>query len=220
MLTQNKEMLLMEYAAGALDADCDLLIAAYLTLSPAARDFVSGCEDIGGALIEHMCDPENLSAGCLEAVLEKIDGCTGDECAEIAACIQSCLRCEEPLPRPLIHHLAGLQQRPEWKRLFRGMEWLEIGTDARGQTSAKIIRCEPGFVLPHHGHQGIEITLVLEGAIEDHTGRYVRGDIAVMDSEISHEPMADGQTGCLCLTVTTRPVRFTGPLTRLLNPFL
>jgi putative transcriptional regulator len=220
MLTQNKETILMEYAAGALGPECDLLIAAYLTLSPEARDFVATCEDIGGALIEHICDPENLSSGCLEAVLSKLDGCTNDECNEIEACIVSCLRSEEPLPLPLLHHLAHHEKTLKWKHLFRGMEWLEIATDTKGQTSAKIIRCDPGFVLPHHRHQGIEITLVLEGAMEDHTGRYVRGDIAVMDSEISHEPMADRQTGCLCLTVNTQPMRFTGLFTRLLNPFL
>lgn len=213
------EAILLDYAAGSLDADCTLLVASYLTLSPAARHFVAGCEEIGGALIEHLCDPAELSEGCLDAILQKIDCNSTAKCAEIEACIQSCLQSSTPLPRPLVRHLAT-ETKPHWRHFFRGMEWLDIGTATGQEKSAKILRCQPGFTLPHHTHQGMEITLILDGAMEDETGRYERGDLSIMDSGTAHTPRADCKDGCLCLSITAEPIRFTGFLTRFLNPFL
>ena len=40
------------------------------------------------------------------------------------------------------------------------------------------------------------------------------------DSHVDHRPVADEDEDCLCLIVTDAPLRLTGWLGRLLNPFI
>jgi putative transcriptional regulator len=216
----NCEGLLLEYAAGTLDDAHTLIVAAYLTISPAGRRYVQECENLGGALVEHLCDPVDVSAGCLEGLLEKI---TRDDSArndERPCCNQTCIDCDEPLPAPLANILPpGMAETLKWKTAFGGMQWIDIPVGACHHR-VQLIRCAPGFKTPRHRHRGSEVTLVLEGAFDDETGHYSRGDIVIMDCETRHEPVADPETGCLCFSVTAAPVFFTGFLTRLLNPFV
>lgn len=217
MMHKNCEALLMDYAAGTLDQILAVTVESYLVLSPEGRSFVSQCEAIGGAMVECMCEPEEMSAGCLESVLAKID-CSAGDCTEaMAACVQTCVECCDPIPQPLSRFLpAGTAV--QWKKAFGGMQWVDIPV-AGCHTHARLIKSDPGFMTPQHTHRGVEITLVLNGSFEDDTGRYVRGDLVIMDEDTTHQPVADGHDGCLCLTVTTHPIRFTGFFTRLLNPF-
>jgi len=217
IIDKDCEALLLDYAAGSLDRAHGLIIASYLTLSPEGRRFVANCEAIGGAMMEHLCEPVSLSAGCLESVLQKID-CDSAACDEIEACVASCIECCDPLPQPL-SRLLPAEQPPKWKRAFGGLEWVDLKLDGCS-SRAQLVRCTPGFATPHHTHPGTEITLVLDGALEDHTGRYVRGNLLVMGCDTAHNPVADRDAGCLCLTVTTHPVRFTGTLTRIISLFL
>jgi putative transcriptional regulator len=64
------------------------------------------------------------------------------------------------------------------------------------------------------------MTLVLDGAFDDQAGHYGRGDVCVADDRIEHQPVAAAGRDCLCLVVASSPIRLTGPLMRLLNPFL
>ena len=74
--------------------------------------------------------------------------------------------------------------------------------------------------MPRHTHGGEEITLVLAGAFSDEHGFYERGDVAVANENIEHRPVAHASGDCICLAVTDAPVRLTGGVGRLLNPFL
>jgi putative transcriptional regulator len=66
--------------------------------------------------------------------------------------------------------------------------------------------------VPHHRHEGLELTLVLEGAFGDETGVYRRGALVVADEGLNHRPYVPGTEDCLCLTASEgRPVP-TGPL--------
>jgi putative transcriptional regulator len=57
--------------------------------------------------------------------------------------------------------------------------------------------------MPHHGHAGTELTMVLSGGYQDVTGAYARGDVATADGALVHQPIADADEACICLTVTT-----------------
>ena len=72
-------------------------------------------------------------------------------------------------------------------------------------------------MVPQHTHEGSELTLVLEGAFRDKTGRYARGDLALADGSIEHRPVAEPGEDCMCLTVTDAPLRLTGTETALLR---
>jgi putative transcriptional regulator len=84
----------------------------------------------------------------------------------------------------------------------------------------RLMRIKSGTAMPAHTHEGIELTLVLAGGFSDETGHFLRGDLAEADATIDHRPVADPGEDCLCLAVTDAPLRLTGPIGRLLNPFL
>lgn len=216
MIDRSCEALLLDYAAGALDPAQEMIVAAYLTLSPDARRFVAACEAIGGAMMTQDCEPSALSPGCLESLLAKID-CMETVCHEQAAPIGCAIDCCEPIPQSLAR-LFPEPGRIKWKRAFGGMEW--AGCRMQGSSGTmRMIRADPGFVMPRHIHGGLEITLILDGAIEDEHGRYVRGDLFVMEVGSSHEQIADRDAGCLCCAVSTGKTRFPGLLQRVLQRF-
>ena len=76
-----------------------------------------------------------------------------------------------------------------------------------------------GTALPDHGHKGMELTLVLQGAFSDDDGYFARGDIEVADTHVDHTPVADISEDCICLAVTDAPLRFKGLIPRLAQPF-
>jgi putative transcriptional regulator len=84
---------------------------------------------------------------------------------------------------------------------------------------ASLFRLLPGMTAPRHTHGGHEYTLVLEGGFADGSEKFDRGDFALVDSTRHHEQVADPE-GCLCLVVLDAPVRLTGLLGALVNPFL
>ncbi|HYD98947.1 MAG TPA: ChrR family anti-sigma-E factor, partial [Alphaproteobacteria bacterium] len=88
------------------------------------------------------------------------------------------------------------------------------------EAKARLLRVHAGTAMPQHTHDGEELTLVLCGAFRDETGRYARGDLAVTDSEIDHQPVAEPGEACICLAVTDAPLRLTGRFMRFLNPFV
>jgi putative transcriptional regulator len=220
MMNKNREILLMDYAAGTLDTAHSILVASYLTLSPEGRRYVSECEALGGALMEHMCECAEMSNTCLDAVLAKIEKTPEEICTESSECIRSCIQGCAPLPQPLSRFLPANAAKPQkWCRASGGMEWIDLAFED-GRSRTKIIRCQPGYSLPHHTHRGTEITLVLDGAFEDITGRYQRGDLIIMEAETEHRPVADKRAGCLLISVAEAPMRFTGKFTRFLNQFI
>ncbi|MCD8563338.1 MAG: cupin domain-containing protein [Alphaproteobacteria bacterium] len=77
----------------------------------------------------------------------------------------------------------------------------------------------PGLKTPEHKHGGLELTLVLGGAVMDSEGIYRRGDLLVADETLTHSPQACPKAGCVCMVVTSAPVKLTGFMS-FLNPFL
>jgi putative transcriptional regulator len=82
------------------------------------------------------------------------------------------------------------------------------------------MRIRAGRAVPRHTHRGYELVCVLEGGFSDAAGHYGRGDVAVADDGVDHQPTADADGDCICLAVTDAPVRLTGRFWRLLNPFV
>ena len=74
--------------------------------------------------------------------------------------------------------------------------------------------------MPFHTHEGCEFTLVLQGGYHDGDVGYARGDFQFADSSLNHSPVADPGEPCLCLAVLDAPMRLTGRIGRLVNPFI
>jgi putative transcriptional regulator len=76
----------------------------------------------------------------------------------------------------------------------------------------------PGQAVPDHSHNGLELTLVLQGSFSDETGRFGVGDLEIADQDLEHTPIADAGPPCICLAATDAPLRFNALLPRLLQP--
>ena len=215
-LKESYENLLFGYAAGTLDEAQNLIVATHLTLSNKGRNFVHHCENLGGALIETECEPVAMADHALQNVLERLD--TGTVHAEKTG--NNTFSNHEAfgfdIPKPLQDSILG--QSVRWATLFPGMKAYDIKLGCE-QSIARFMKADPGHVSPHHKHGGMEITLVLDGAFSDETGHYDRGDLVVTDEHCDHTPKACPTNGCVCLVVTSEPIKLTG-IASLLNPFL
>jgi putative transcriptional regulator len=210
---------LFDYASGSLPAPVSLLVAAHLSFCGQCRDDVASIETIGGAYLEAI-DPVPMEAGALESAFDRLAG------AEVETSTGTGQNAGpkfadglDRLPSPLSRFLAARDRATVWTRRARGIEEIDVIADD-DRFSASLMRIQPGVSIPNHTHTGEELTLVLQGGFSDGHGHYGPGDVCHADPDLSHMPVADPDAPCLCLVVADGPVKLTGLVGRMLNPFL
>ena len=197
------DALLAAYCAGSLSPALHALVASHLAISP-----------------------QNVAyAAALEGVLSASLGAEApiaDRDARIAAIFDA------PPPAPVAAPPACAVLPPPLRRLigreFSSIKWrarlpgiMECNIAPEGEGEAKLLWIRAGRKIPFHTHEGTEVTLVLRGAFRDATGRYARGDLAIADSALDHQPVADLGEDCICFAVTDAPLRLTGPVGRIVE---
>ncbi|WP_206484312.1 ChrR family anti-sigma-E factor [Thalassotalea sp. G2M2-11] len=85
-----------------------------------------------------------------------------------------------------------------------------------GEIHTSLLHIEPGGGVPHHTHNGFELTVLLAGSFSDEQGEYHPGDFIMLDGNHHHNPVS--AQGCLCYTVVNDSLHFTQGINRLLNP--
>lgn len=210
------EEALLGYASGALGEAESVLVATHLALCPACRGRTSTYEAMGGSMLSQI-EPSNLSDGALSATMARLDQTDPSEapCDDVGFDNATVT----VLPRPLRDYVGGSLDSLPWKSRGRGVKELPIRI-GDGSVRASLLRIGPGETIPQHTHEGVESTLVLKGAFSDETGTYARGDVAVATADHDHAPVADSTEECICFAVIEGPLRFTGPIGRVLNLFV
>jgi putative transcriptional regulator len=205
---------LLDYATGNLNGALSLIVATHMALCPRCRDVVAACERLGGVMLdaaetiaEPRLDFDELMSHIEAQRLDRPEPVVVPAPPQLAA-----------MPRPLRDRLIGLGERLPWQRQGT-IEAVHLACDDPGHR-VRLLRIPGGQGVPRHTHRGIELTLVLEGAFSDATGHFGRGDIECADESLDHRPVADHGPACICLAVTSAPLRLTGRLGRLINPFL
>lgn len=205
---------LADYAAGATGEAESLIIATHLALCPECRDHVAHFEAVGGALVEAI-EPQALSEASIDRMLDSI---VLERPAQREPATSLRRAVKGGVPEPLRSYLpADLAELP-WHHVMRGLDEIELQTGGRERT--RLLRIKAGATMPQHTHGGVERTLVLSGGFTDQGRHYGRGDLAVADGSVNHTPVADDGEDCICLTVTSAPLKLTGKLTRFINPFI
>ncbi|PWC58043.1 transcriptional regulator [Azospirillum sp. TSH7] len=217
------DALLVAYGAGSLGEGLSLAVAVHLAHCPDCRATLAEVEALGGALLEDL-PPAPLESLSLAATLDRLEReeAPGNPCKAMR--IRP--RCSRPagpaaasLPGPLRSYVPSLETL-SWQRLAPGVRRVELLPRTSSGGAAQLLRIAPGTALPHHGHGGLELTVVLSGHFADELGRYGPGDLAEVDGDTNHQPIADSHRDCICLIATDAPLRFTGLMGRLMQPFI
>lgn len=204
---------LLDHASGAASAPVSLLVASHLTLNPEARRSYRRFEALGGVMLERI-EPAATSPDALARMMARLDTAEPKAAAPVETGIIA------GLPAPLGRYVSGGVASLPWRQVTRGVEEAALPVTGKGGERATLLRIAAGRAIPKHTHRGLEMTLVLDGAFSDEAGQYGSGDVCVADGKIEHQPIAGLAQDCLCLVVASSPIRLTGPLMRLLNPFL
>jgi putative transcriptional regulator len=210
------EDLLIDYATGALGEAEALVVATHLALCPDCRATVAAYEAMGGAMLDGI-EPEPVGGDLLERVMARLDEAPPAPTRAAAVRIAAAGRAPV-IPRPLRDYVGGDLGDVAWKPVMRGLDEHRIACP--GEAKVRLMRIRAGVSMPQHTHKGREMTLVLAGGFTDDTGHFLRGDLSLTDGTVDHLPTADDDGDCVCVAVTDAPLRLTGPIGRLFNPFI
>ncbi|MGB3313495.1 MAG: ChrR family anti-sigma-E factor [Albidovulum sp.] len=196
--------MLAAYAAGSLPQPFALVVASHVSLCVQCRVALEAHQSAGGAVLETV-DAVALSGSVKADILAQLDAPFTSEPVQKRSGIY---------PGPVMEVLKG--RAPKWKSLGAGVRQDILTADETG--SVRLIYIPPGQAVPDHGHNGLELTLVLQGSFTDETGVFGVGDLEVADEELDHTPVAGPGDACICLAATDAPLHFRALLPRLLQP--
>ena len=200
------EALLMAYAVGSLPHSFSVVVAAHISLCLECRAAFEAHQAAGGVILE-TGGTEALSEDLKSDVLDLLDAPIKPTPLHARLGIY---------PGPVMAALKG--KSPKWKSLGMGVRQTILSSGREG--SVRLLHIPPGQAVPDHSHNGLELTLVLQGSFSDDTGRFGVGDLEIADQALEHTPIADAGLPCICLAATDAPLRFNSFLPRLLQPLL
>lgn len=205
------EPLLMGYAAGTLPEAFNLVVATHISMCDTCRAALAEYEAVGGEVMLHG-DPIEVAEDALAATMAMIDG--GIVAKEAAPTRTS----DGLFPGPLQDYVSGDVDKLKWRKVGGGVSQLLLSTSK--DASVRLLRIPAGTAVPDHGHQGTELTLVLQGAFTDESDRFGAGDVEVANQDMHHTPVAEHGMDCICLAATDAPLRFNGLVPRIAQRFI
>jgi putative transcriptional regulator len=205
---------LLDYASGAAPEPVALAIATMLDMNPADARVYAQLNELGGVMLDAQSVPVTFGDDVeLSAMLARLANEPQDMRTVPSA------RSSGDMPLPLQLYVGDSYDSVRWNTITQGVEEFVLNTGTRGYRTS-LLRIAPGKAMPLHRHGGLEMTVVLEGAYDDVNGRFARGDMEIAGVHEEHQPIADAQTGCLCLAVLSAPLKLSGFIGWFINPFL
>ena len=156
-------------------------------------------------------DPEEMGDDSFESVMALIE-------SQPTQTTQISLRVPSDVPSALSDYIGGSLQDIKWRPIGLGVKQSLLKTS--GNSTARLLYIPAGTAVPHHSHNGNELTLVLKGAFEDEVARFGPGDVEMADEDLDHQPIAVEGEDCICLAVTDAPLKFQTFVHKLVQPFL
>ncbi len=202
------DQLLMAYSAGELPEAFGLIVATHLSMCDDCRARAAAFDAVGGALVE----AASASSGPMDDMLARILALPQTRAVSAAP------RRPAALPAPLTDYVGGDLDAVRWRPVGMGVKQAILPTDKAA--TARLLYIPAGQSVPDHGHRGMELTLVLQGAFRDETDRFGPGDVEIASEDLEHTPVAESGEACICLAATDAPLRFRSLIPRLAQPFL
>ena len=202
----------MNYSAGNLPEGFNIVIASHLSMCDDCRAQAESFDIVGGTILDTI---EPIEMTSIDQSFRATQALIAT--ADVAHSPYSDTN-KSFLPAPLHHYIGDRIEAIRWRPIGMGVKQSILPTS--GSAIARMLFVPAGSSMPKHGHKGLEITLVLKGALIDADKQFEVGDVQIIDSNINHSPIADGREDCICLTVTDHPLQFKSLVPRLLQPFL
>lgn len=209
-----QDELLASYSAGSLPMSQALCISAHLDHCPDCMRQLRRLNRVGSELMQQLQPAAPTNEALKQRLFDRLDTLT-DESAEqpVRTNIDS------SVPRCLHQFVTDGYQNLPWRTVSSHIKAVQLCRDSNG-ARVELLRIKPGGAASNHTHLGDEYTVVLEGSFSDEDGLYSKGDFVVRGKNEQHRPVATQDKECICLAVSEGPMQFTGPLSRLLNPFI
>ena len=225
---------LMCCAAGSQPEAFAAVIASHLSVCADCRAEVGRMEQIGVALFDALPPADVVSrapvvamrAGEAETAGEvEIDVIEEPRAAQTGDDVRrgDIARGDVPrgdIPRPLVAVLGARLDDLAWSWKGPGIWTHSVPLSEHADGELLLIKVAPGKKMPEHGHNGQELTIILRGSYTDNLGTFGVGDVADLDSDVEHTPIACPKEGCICLSAKDGKLRFTGGVARLLQPLI
>ena len=153
----------------------NLVVATHVSLCDECRARVASRSTRWAATLLEDADEIAMGEDALAKRLERIEGlpqATRTEPLQAAG--------DLPGPSGRLH-----RRRPVFGALAQGRRRGEAGDPAHRPRTPRCGCCSSrrAQAVPDHGHRGMELTLVLQGAFADANDRFDRGDIEIADEE-------------------------------------
>lgn len=202
--------ILMAYSAGTLPEAFNIAVATHISMCDACRAELDSYDAVGGFIVQDS-DVVALSDDSLVATMKLIANADAQQ-------IETARHDTGVLPAPLQDYVGGDLSAIKWKPIGMGVKQAILPTSK--DATARLLYIPAGSAVPDHGHNGTEMTLVLQGAFIDEEARFARGDVEVANEDLEHTPIADMGEDCICLAVSDAPLKFSGFFPRLAQRFL
>jgi len=206
------ELILLDFHRGRLASGQALLVRAHLEMCAHCRSTLHLFEAIGGSFLEETA-PVEMAADALELAIARIER-PESVSEEPRASVQPAYLSDKDLP-------ACLRQAAFKKRYWGapGVWMAHLDTPQKGRNLTYLMCVRGGMKMPLHGHEGMEMTLVLSGSFSDDNGVYRPGDCVVCEEGDPHSPLIAADEDCLCLIAALAPIAPKTVLGKLLQPF-
>ena len=208
-----QDELLASFSAGSLPMSQALCISAHLEQCPECARQLRRLNRVGSELMQQL-QPAPATEALKQRLLNRLDTLTDEPVQEEAQ-----VNYDPSVPRCLRQFVAGDYNSLPWLTVSAHIKTVQLCRDSNG-AKVELLRIKPGGSASNHTHLGDEYTVVLEGSFSDQDGIYSKGDFVVRGKNEQHRPVATQDSECICLAVSEGPMQFTGPLSRLLNPFI
>lgn len=194
---------LLAYASGSCPEGVSLVVACHLTYCPACRSELELMEELGGTLLETA--PSSALHPALFETLESAARAAPPAAAPVVVARPAAADVPA-LPRPLQPYFQDDTLR--WRFLVPGVRHIPLALSVGG-IPARIVKFKPGYLVPDHTHEGLEMVLVFSGALSDSkTGDVFRaGDLSRREEGTEHAQQITHDEPCVCLVVSSGPIR-------------
>ena len=203
--------MLVDFSAGNLGTAESICVSAHLHFCDQCRNELMRLDQVASQLMTE-ADPQTIDEDLFDSVMSKIDALP-----EVPTKVE--IEEHSDFPHSVAKLINETESAPNWRRMSSSVDVARVRTGQK-KFEVALHRICAGGKTPHHGHKGIEFTVVLKGSFSDEQAVYSEGDFLLRGPGDEHQPMGAQNGECICLSALEAPIKLSSPLGFLMKPWL